>query len=81
MWFVYVLQGVKSKTFYKGLTNDLDRRIAQHFLGRNQTTRKMLPVRLLHVEFCSSRLEARNLEKFYKSGFGREVLKEIADSL
>lgn len=81
MWFVYVLQGVKSRTFYKGLTNDLDRRIAQHFLGRNQTTRKMLPLKLLYVEICRTRSEARKLEKFYKSGFGREVLKEIADSL
>lgn len=63
------LQNINSKVFYKGLMNDFDRRLKQYLSGRNQATRKMLPLRLVHVEICGSRLEARKLEKFFKSGF------------
>ena len=77
MWYVYVLQSIKTKVFYKGLTNDLERRLSQHFQGQSKTTKKLFPLKLVHVEICKDRIEARKMEKFFKSGFGREVLNEI----
>ena len=76
-WYVYVLKSVKTNEFYKGLTNNLERRLQEHIAGKEETTRKMLPLKLIYVEICSSRREARAIEKFLKSGFGREILKEI----
>lgn len=77
MYFVYILRGINSKFYYKGLTNNIDRRLDEHAGGRNKFTKRYLPLRLLHVELCSSREEARELEKFFKSGYGRDIIKEL----
>lgn len=80
MWYVYILQSIEKKTFYKGITDNLDRRLQQHLQGQSATTRNMLPVKLVHVELCETRVHARKLEKFFKSGYGREILKELGNS-
>jgi len=79
MYFVYVILSLKSKEFYKGLTNNIDRRIEQHFDGKTTFSKNKLPLKLIHVEICNTRIEARKVEKFLKSGYGREVIREIAD--
>ncbi len=78
MFYVYVLLSLKTGEFYKGLTKDIDRRIKEHFLGKTPFSKNRLPFMLIHVEICINRNEARKLEKFFKSGYGREVIKEIA---
>lgn len=77
MFYVYVLKSLKTGTFYKGLTNNLEKRIKQHEQGQCFSTKNILPVMLIHVEICSNRLEARKMEKYLKSGFGREIIKEL----
>lgn len=76
VWYVYILKG-NNKKFYKGLTNDLEKRIKQHIQGQCNTTKNMKGFVLIHVEICYSRKEARKIEKFFKSGYGREVIKEL----
>jgi len=78
MFLVYILQSLKTKEFYKGLTNNLNRRLKQHFDGKAYSTKNKLPLKLIHVEFCNTRQEARKLEKFFKSGYGREIIEEIS---
>lgn len=75
-WYVYVLKG-KNGMCYKGITNNLEKRLTQHSLGQNNTTRKMGGFSLIHVELCDSREEARAIEKLLKSGWGRETIKEL----
>ena len=77
---MYILQSKKTGKFYKGLTDDIDRRIDQHFRGKSKSTKAMLPLHLVHVEICKDRIEARDLEKFFKSGFGREIIREIVNN-
>lgn len=79
MYYVYVLKSLKTGEFYKGLTNNIERRLREHFLGKSATTRSRLPLRLIHVEICQDRKEARDKEKFLKSGYGREIIKELAE--
>ncbi|HHT9137004.1 MAG TPA: GIY-YIG nuclease family protein [Candidatus Wunengus sp. YC60] len=81
MYFVYVLKSISSGKFYKGFTNNFDRRLKEHILGKNRTTRNMLPLVVVHVELCERRNEARTVEKFLKSGFGREIIQEITQDL
>ncbi|MEX2028201.1 MAG: GIY-YIG nuclease family protein [Candidatus Curtissbacteria bacterium] len=81
MWYVYVLKSLSKNDFYKGLTDNLDRRLRQHFSAQVVSTRLKLPLELIHVEICESRVEARRVEKFFKSGFGREVIKELTGTL
>ena len=77
MFYVYVLKSLKTKTFYKGFTNNLERRIRQHEQGQCLSTKKLLPLKLVHVEICNSRKEARQMEKYLKSGYGREIIDEL----
>ncbi|MEK7079650.1 MAG: GIY-YIG nuclease family protein [Patescibacteria group bacterium] len=79
MWYLYILKSINTGRFYKGLTGDLDERLKRHNAGRESATKTMLPLILIHVETCETRSEARKLEKFFKSGYGREVIKEIAE--
>lgn len=72
MYYVYILQSLKTKELYKGFTINLDRRLKQHESGR-------VLLRLIHVEICPNRRMARELEKYFKSGYGREILKEITE--
>jgi putative endonuclease len=81
MYYVYILQSLESGEFYKGLTNNINRRLIQHFACEVKSTKSTLPLKLVHVEICKSRLEARKLEKYFKSGFGREIIKEILEYL
>ena len=78
-YYVYVLKSLKSGHFYKGMTDNIERRLHQHNSGLVKATKSQLPWKLLHVELCDSRAEARKLEKFFKSGFGREIIAELAE--
>ena len=75
MWTVYILVSQKNNWLYIGLTNCLDRRLAEHNRGYNRSTKGKGPFALLHQETFASRAEARQREKSLKSGSGREWVK------
>lgn len=75
--FVYILQSVKDKKFYTGLSNNIDRRIREHQLGLVKSTKNRRPLKLIHLETFGSKKEATKREKFLKSGQGREILKTL----
>ncbi|MBF0490456.1 MAG: GIY-YIG nuclease family protein [Candidatus Omnitrophica bacterium] len=75
MYFVYVLKSEQRNYIYVGLTNDLERRIKQHQEGKSSTTRSYRPFVLVLTEKSELRLEARNREKYLKSGSGKEWIK------
>ena len=77
MYFVYILKSLKTGEYYKGLAFDIDSRLRDHEAGRVQFTKNKLPLVLIHVEIADTLQEARRLEKFFKSGYGREIVKEI----
>lgn len=81
MFFVYILKSLKTEEFYKGLTANLDRRLEEHFNGESKSTKNRLPLKLIHVEIRDTRDEARKIEKFFKSGYGREIIKEISENM
>ena len=69
---VYVLQGKKKR--YVGITNNLARRLAEHCSGRTKGSQIIKEFALLHTEQCPDYVSAREREKFFKSGAGREYL-------
>ncbi|MFA6007938.1 MAG: GIY-YIG nuclease family protein [Candidatus Shapirobacteria bacterium] len=77
MYYVYILKSIKTREFYKGITNDLNRRLLEHNSGKNMSTRNKKPWKMVYYEECSDRIEARKKEKYFKSGFGRELLKNF----
>lgn len=77
MYYVYIIKSLKTKEFYKGQTDNLDRRLNEHFTGRTKFAKNKLPLQIVHVELCENRMEARKLEKYFKSGYGREIILEL----
>ena len=77
MYYIYVLHSLKDSTFYVGLTNNVQRRMAQHNHGYGSTTRPHAPYQLLLSEEFATRQEAHEREKYYKSGVGREKIKTL----
>ena len=77
MWYVYVLQSLKDSHKYIGFTEDLKRRFAEHnsdsFPGTY--TSKHKPFKLIYYEAYENKLDAQEAERFYKTGYGREILK------
>ena len=75
MWYLYVLQSLKDKHLYIGISRDPNKRLKMHNAGMTRSTRSRRPFKLIYVEKCKNLNEARKKEKFYKSGYGREIIK------
>jgi len=50
MYFVYVLKSLSRKYIYVGLTNNLERRVKQHYDGKEKTTKPYRPYNLIKTE-------------------------------
>jgi len=75
MYTVYVLKDKNGK-FYKGLTNDIKRRLKEHKAGGTITTQKMKDLKLIYKEDYNNFKEARKRELYFKSAAGRRFLKK-----
>ena len=65
-YYVYILAS-RSRTLYVGVTNDLERRLAQHRTGvGSRFTRKYSVQRLVHIECVSNPRDAIAREKQIK---------------
>ena len=77
MYYTYVLFSLRSERLYIGFTNNLKRRVADHNSGTGGVyTKNNRPFTLVFYEAFISEKDAEKQEKFYKSGYGREVLNE-----
>lgn len=77
MWYVYVLQSVKNGRKYIGMTLDLKRRFSEHNSGIGGIySKKNGPFKVIFYEAYLNKKDAISGERFYKSGYGREVLKD-----
>lgn len=63
MYYVYCLRSLENGQLYKGLTNNLDRRIKEHNSGKNRSTKPYIPYELLFYEVFETRIEARKKRK------------------
>jgi putative endonuclease len=81
MYYVYAISSLERNYIYVGLTDNIERRLSEHNSGKNKTTRAYSPFELIYSEECGSRAEARNREKYFKSGIGKEKLRSIRENL
>jgi len=75
MYHFYVLQFKSNKKLYKGLTSDLRRRILDRRSGQSSFTSMNGEFDLIFYEAYLNKKDAIEAEKYFKSGHGREVLK------
>ena len=77
MYYVYALRSIPRKYIYVGLTDNTERRIAEHNSENEKTTRSYAPFKTILIEKYDTRIEARKREKYLKSGIGKEYLKTL----
>ena len=61
---------------YKGITSDLRRRVAEHKRGSSSFTSRQGGFKLVFYEAYVDKRDAQEAERYFKTGHGREVLKE-----
>ena len=77
MFYVYAISSLNHNYIYVGLTKDLENRLKRHNRGYERTTKPYLPFVLIYLETCDSLPQARKREKYWKSGIGKEKLREV----
>ena len=78
-YYVYVIRS-KEGFLYKGMTDNLERRLVEH---NNKElsfwTKRGTEWKLIYKEEFDNKTEALKREKWLKTGIGREYLKKILE--
>jgi putative endonuclease len=75
-FFVYILKSSSDNRYYTGLTSrSIEERVSEHNADKSSTasTKSRGDFKLTSYEVHKSLEEAREREKFWKSGYGREI--------
>ena len=75
-YFVYILESEIDGRLYKGQTSDINKRMKEHNSGKTKSTKGYRPWKLVYFETFNTRDETVLREKYFKTGSGREFLKE-----
>ncbi|MDO8521515.1 MAG: GIY-YIG nuclease family protein [bacterium] len=76
MYKVYILQDDLGK-LYKGITNNLTRRVKEHMSGSTPSTKRMVGIKVVFQEEFATRKDARRREVYLKSAAGRRFIKKL----
>jgi putative endonuclease len=63
--------------YYIGITDNIDRRLAEHNAGKSKYTSKVLPFKRVFLQGYESRLIARNMEVWLKKQKSRKLIEKI----
>jgi putative endonuclease len=75
MYYIYVIKSEKNGRWYTGFTSDLRKRLTEHNSDKVFSTKNRGPFKLIYYEFCLNEYDARDREKYLKSGMGKRYLK------
>jgi len=79
---VYILFSKSYGKTYVGFTSNLIERFKSHnYMSNKGYTIKFRPWEVIHVEFFTTKSEALQREKLFKTGKGREIIKEMISKL
>ncbi len=79
MWYLYILLCDK-KTFYIGITNDLEKRLQEHKNKKSFFTKKFSTLEIIHKETFTNKFEAAKREKQLK-GWSRKKKEWLINGL
>jgi putative endonuclease len=77
MFYVYILQSLSNGSYYKGCTDNLERRLGEHNSGKEHSTKRYLPWRMVWFTTKPTLSEARILEKKLKNITSREKIESF----
>ncbi len=75
MFYVYILQSIKDSNLYAGFTADLKKRLIKHNSGKVFSTKTRMPLKLIYYEVCLNEQDAKQREKYFKTGIGKRFAK------
>jgi putative endonuclease len=75
-WYVYILRSLRKDFIYVGSTDNLQRRLLQHNRGEVQSTKPYAPLMLEAYVAVHTEQKARQIEKYFKAGSGKAILKK-----
>ncbi|MFH1456821.1 MAG: GIY-YIG nuclease family protein [Patescibacteria group bacterium] len=73
-YYVYILESTKDGKRYVGFTIDIKKRLEEHHMGRNLSTKYRRPFKLIYAELCTNINDAKRREKYLKQTGGRRFL-------
>jgi len=73
-YITYVLKD-ENGLLYKGVTNNINRRLKEHQSGHTVTTSRMKNIKVVYTEEFTTFQEARKRELYFKSSAGRRFIK------
>src|SRR5688500_20112703 len=79
-YFVYILWSASLSKTYTGFTTDLSARVLAHNVGMKGWTIRGRPWILIHNEAFTDKVEALKREKYFKTGVGRDYIKQYIKS-
>jgi putative endonuclease len=74
-FYVYVLQSRIVNRLYMGSTDNLVRRVKEHNLGLNQSTKPYKPWALVYYEACLNETDAKRRERYLKTSQGGRLIR------
>ncbi len=77
MFTVYILLSEKDNNRYIGFTDNIERRLTEHNLGKVKSTKNRQPLKLIYTEKYENKSDAMKREKYFKTHPGRNFLDSI----
>ena len=74
LYYVYIIQSEKDRTFYKGFTMQPLLRLAQHNNKESQYTSHKVPWKIIHLEILATKSEALKREKVLKKYSHQQIM-------
>ncbi len=76
MYYIYILQSKKDKSYYTGFTLNLKERIEYHNAGQQKYTKSKTPWQLKWYCVFKNKQRALKFEQYLKSGSGNAFAKK-----
>jgi len=76
MHFVYILQSLKDRTHYIGITSSLINRVNQHNAKVGGFTKGHAPYKLIFYCAFTTKIKAAEFERYLKSGSGSAFIRK-----
>jgi len=80
MYWTYILESLKTRKYYIGSTNNLERRLSDHNRGKDHFSKCGKPWKLIYKKGFSTRDEAVVFERYLKSLKKRKCLLKIINA-
>ncbi|MCK9484970.1 MAG: GIY-YIG nuclease family protein, partial [Candidatus Marinimicrobia bacterium] len=77
MWSVYVLRSLRDGRYYVGMSEDVQKRLRTHNMGKVSSTKSRRPFELIYTQECSNRETARDMEKYLKTSAGNLLVLQL----